>query len=231
MHILLADDDMIARMALLDVLKSLPELIAHEAADGDEAWQILSSGLQPVLCLLDVRMPGLDGMGLLRKLREEVHLRDIPVIFISAASDKDTVVDSIKLKAASYIVKPFTPAETYKRIQQVLEESKNWRIEPLADALKRLSINKGRYVTYLEALITQTQDVQQSLKQANEIINQSVLERIKTSCITLGLWHGTRIVDAITDTRDTRSEMFSEGTLLGHLTQHLHSYRDQLLAK
>ena len=68
MKILIAEDDELSRMLLRDILEKEPGYEVIEAADGQAAWKLLEDGLTPDLCILDVMMPFLDGIGLLKKI-------------------------------------------------------------------------------------------------------------------------------------------------------------------
>lgn len=91
------------------------------ARDGGEALEKIRSEL-PDLVLLDIMMPVLDGFGVLQQLKADPHLRDIPVIIISAANDLDNVVKGIKQGAEDYLPKPFEPTLLHARITASLEK-------------------------------------------------------------------------------------------------------------
>ena len=91
------------------------------ARDGGEALETIRREL-PDLVLLDIMMPVLDGFGVLEQLKAEPHLRDIPVIIISAANDFDYVVKGIQRGAEDYLPKPFEPTLLHARITASLEK-------------------------------------------------------------------------------------------------------------
>ena len=74
MQVLIADDDMISRMALVDVLSAMDSVKISQADSGDKAWQMLLDGFQPDLCCFDVRMPGISGLELFRRLPAQAAL-------------------------------------------------------------------------------------------------------------------------------------------------------------
>jgi DNA-binding response OmpR family regulator len=87
-----------------------------EAADGAAALEILARH-QPALVVLDIMLPGVDGLSVLRRLRATT---DIPVILLTArASEVDRIV-GLELGADDYVVKPFSPRELAARVRTVL---------------------------------------------------------------------------------------------------------------
>ena len=82
----------------------------HTVADGAEAIEA-ARRLRPALILTDVMMPGLDGFGLLRAVRNSPELRDIPVIMLSARAGEEARIEGLDAGADDYLVKPFTARE------------------------------------------------------------------------------------------------------------------------
>ena len=91
------------------------------ARDGGEALETIRREL-PDLVLLDIMMPVLDGFGVLARLKADPHLRDIPIIIISAANDFENVVKGIQHGAEDYLPKPFEPTLLHARITASLEK-------------------------------------------------------------------------------------------------------------
>lgn len=93
------------------------------AADGARAFHKLLEASAPDLVVLDVMMPGGDGLALCRELRAAG--RNLPVIFLTAmAEDTDRIV-GLELGADDYLTKPFNPRELLARIKAVLRRSQN----------------------------------------------------------------------------------------------------------
>ena len=99
---------------------------ARTAADGTAALAALERGAgAPVdLVLLDVMMPGLDGYEVLRRMKADPTLRDIPVLMISALDEVQSVVRCIELGAEDYLPKPFDPVLLRARIGACLEKKR-----------------------------------------------------------------------------------------------------------
>ncbi len=120
MKILVVDDDRNMRQSMKRVLE-IEGFDVTVAENGLSAQRLLENGVYH-LAVVDLRMPGLDGMGLLRWIREEG--RRLPVIVVSAYGDIDDAVSALKSGANDYIVKPFSSEEFILRIGRVLEEQK-----------------------------------------------------------------------------------------------------------
>jgi DNA-binding LytR/AlgR family response regulator len=98
--VLVVDDEPIARRRLLRMLASMDDMeVAGEAADGEEALEKIEK-LAPDVLLLDIRMPGLDGLSLARRRRAQLP----PVIFITAHAE--FAVEAFASEAVDYLLKP-----------------------------------------------------------------------------------------------------------------------------
>jgi CheY-like chemotaxis protein/AraC-like DNA-binding protein len=107
--ILLIDDSVMELRVLIDMLSARKwrTVVSFAGLDGFRKAQLK----QPDLILLDVRMPGLDGFGTLRRLKADPRTQSIPVIFLTAADDKADRLLGLSLGAVDYIVKPFVSEE------------------------------------------------------------------------------------------------------------------------
>jgi len=96
----------------------------HAVADGQAALELLGRQTMPPieLVLLDVMMPGLDGYEVLRRLKGDATLRELPVLMISALDEVGSVVRCIELGAEDYLPKPFDPVLLRARIGACLEK-------------------------------------------------------------------------------------------------------------
>jgi adenylate cyclase len=113
-HILIVDDDALNRRLLT---KSL-ENDGHRATDVDNGFAALSAleSERPDLVLLDIVMPGLDGIEVLERMKADADLRHIPVIMISGVDDTESVVRCLESGAEDILPKPFDPAILRARI-------------------------------------------------------------------------------------------------------------------
>ena len=117
--ILIIDDN----PANIGLLSEALERQGHEilaAADGESGFRIAGMA-KPALILLDVMMPLLDGMATCRKLKMTDVTRDIPVIFITARHDTESVLSGFRSGAVDYIHKPFHMEEVLSRVETHLQ--------------------------------------------------------------------------------------------------------------
>jgi DNA-binding response OmpR family regulator len=91
-----------------------------EAVDGEEALARAYDS-QPVLVLLDVMMPGVDGFDVCRRLRSDVRTHRLPIVFVSAIDDIKHRNELLKLGADDCIKKPIGPRELITRLRGVME--------------------------------------------------------------------------------------------------------------
>src|SRR5512146_3061225 len=119
-NILVVDDE----PSMLRYIQTLLELESYRvdtAADGPEGVRRLQEGTAPDLVLLDVLMPGMDGLETLQKLREIQP--QLKVIMLSCVSDTRKVVQAIRSGAQDYLTKPFQKADLQQAMEQVLGRS------------------------------------------------------------------------------------------------------------
>ena len=119
-RVLIADDDNVVR----DVVRRYLErdgLDVSVARDGNEAQQILGSE-QIDVAVLDVMMPGPDGLALCRQLRERGGY-SIPVILLTALGEEEDRIAGLEAGADDYLVKPFSPRELALRVRSVLRRT------------------------------------------------------------------------------------------------------------
>ena len=120
-HILVVEDDPDIRELLAYSLGKEGYLIG-QAASGEAAWKYLGEAL-PDLLLLDVMLPGMDGLELLRKMKSDQSYRTIPIILASAKGEETDVVAGLELGAEDYIIKPFSPRVLTARVRTALRRS------------------------------------------------------------------------------------------------------------
>lgn len=114
--ILICDDEADIRSAL-KIYLSGEEYRILEAENGKEAIEIIESGEEVHLLLMDIMMPVMDGIHALRKLRESSN---IPVILLTAKSQDTDKIFGLNAGADDYIVKPFNPIEVIARVKSHL---------------------------------------------------------------------------------------------------------------
>lgn len=119
-HLLLVDDDRLILATLSQGLQDVGYRVSC-AESAEEAQDLLTSGLRPDLALLDVRLPGADGLSLAARLCELDH---IPFVMLSAYSDEATVQRAASLGALGYLVKPLDTAGIRPTLEAALQRSR-----------------------------------------------------------------------------------------------------------
>jgi two-component system, OmpR family, response regulator MtrA len=116
--ILVADDD----EDILALVKAVLERSGHEVvtvADGAEALATLHTR-KPDLAVLDITMPQVDGLEVLRRLRADAETAALPVVLLSAQAQEADIERGFVTGASAYIKKPFSPRELATRVAQLL---------------------------------------------------------------------------------------------------------------
>jgi len=118
-QVLVVDDEPMVREVVARYLER-DGLSVHETGDGTDALEWLAEH-QPDLVVLDIMLPGTDGLSILRSLRST---SDVPVILLSARVDEVDRVLGLELGADDYLIKPFSPRELAARVRTVLRRSR-----------------------------------------------------------------------------------------------------------
>ena len=107
-----------------DVLRSYLEMNDYDvtlATDGMAGWEAFRKNTGFNLCILDVMMPKKDGFTLAKEIREKD--KNVPIIFLTAKTMKDDIIQGFKIGADDYIQKPFNSDELILRIKAVLKRT------------------------------------------------------------------------------------------------------------
>ena len=123
-------------------------LEARGFADGGEFWEALETE-RPELVLLDVMLPGEDGVAILKRLRSDERYREIPVIMATAKGTEFDKVQSLDLGADDYITKPFGMMEMVSRVKAVLRRSQPKQSAPLLK-LKGLTLDENQHTVTID---------------------------------------------------------------------------------
>lgn len=123
MKILIVEDNDVNRVLLRDVL-ALLEAEIHEAAGGQEAIA-LSRALRPDLILMDVQLPGLDGIEATRILKADPETMDIPVVAISSYAFEREKKSFLEAGGSGYITKPIDLEEVFRVVKEFAGEKRS----------------------------------------------------------------------------------------------------------
>jgi two-component system OmpR family response regulator len=118
-HILVVDDDREIRISVAEYLRTRGFRVSV-AADGKELDRVLATA-SPDLIVLDIMMPGEDGLSVCKRLQESSQ---IPIILLTALTDSSDRIVGLELGADDYVSKPFDPRELVARIRSVLRRSR-----------------------------------------------------------------------------------------------------------
>jgi phosphoserine phosphatase RsbU/P len=144
--ILIVDDEPINVMIANKILqKKGYETVT--AKNGQEALDVISS--QPIdLILLDIMMPEMSGFEVCSKLQEDDKTKDIPVIFLTAVTDKDSIVKGFETGGKDYLTKPFNTPELLARVKthaelKLARDKQQHLIEELKKAISEIKTLSG----------------------------------------------------------------------------------------
>jgi AmiR/NasT family two-component response regulator len=171
--VLVAEDETIIRLDLRAQLEDADYVVCGEATNGHEAVALARS-LQPDFAVLDVKMPGLDGIEAAKMILAE---RPIPILMLTAYSDEELVRRAVKAGVYAYLVKPFratdlmpaieTAIARYDEMQALREETTS-----LADALAaRKAIERAKGLLMEREGLTEA-DAFARLRRASQISGQ-----------------------------------------------------------
>lgn len=113
-RILIVEDAPANIQTLMTVLRQKGYQVSV-ATNGKQALDVLDS-LRPDLILLDIMMPEMDGFETCSRIKQSPHLRDIPIIFLTAKTETEDILRGFELGAVDYVAKPFHPHELLARV-------------------------------------------------------------------------------------------------------------------
>ena len=119
-RVVIAEDEAIIRLDLKEILTSAGYEVVGESGRGDEAVQLVAEH-RPDLAILDIKMPGMDG---LRAAREITSRYQVAVILMTAFSQRDLIEEARDAGVAAYLVKPFQARELLPAVAGVLSRAR-----------------------------------------------------------------------------------------------------------
>jgi DNA-binding response OmpR family regulator len=148
--ILIVDDDPRNVQVLAVMLAADYEIIV--AADGEKALAAVAE-TAPDLILLDIMMPGMDGIAVCRKLKSNRATAVIPVIFLTALAQSDNIVRGFEAGAVDYVTKPFRKEELLARIKTHVQLRQLQSLLPICAYCHKIRDDKGDW-EQIEAYIS-----------------------------------------------------------------------------
>lgn len=120
MKILIVDDFSTMRRIVKNLLRDLGFNDTTEADDGQTALPMLKTGKFDFL-VTDWNMPGMDGLTLLKEVRADENLKDMPVLMVTAEAKREQIVVAAQAGVNGYVVKPFTAVTLKEKIEKIFE--------------------------------------------------------------------------------------------------------------
>jgi two-component system chemotaxis response regulator CheY len=121
MKFLIVDDFSTMRRIVRNLLKEIGYAQADEAEDGAAGLaKLRGGGFQFVAC--DINMPNMNGLEMLRQVRADPALKDIPVLMVTAEAKKEDIINAAQCGASGYIVKPFTRATLEEKLTKIIDK-------------------------------------------------------------------------------------------------------------
>ncbi|MBI4370327.1 MAG: response regulator, partial [Elusimicrobia bacterium] len=108
------DEETIRHVVARAVVKVAPQIQVHEAADGFMAGRKITQ-LNPMIVVLDLRLPGVDGFEVCRMIRQDAHLSEVKILAISGYADDAMKSKILKAGADDFMAKPFDNKELIER--------------------------------------------------------------------------------------------------------------------
>ena len=159
LRVLIADDDPIIRLDLKQMLENLEYEVVAEAGDGQQAVK-LARETNPDICILDVKMPVMDGIDAVNILTEE---NIAPAILLTAYSDRELVDRAKAAGVFAYLVKPFKPSDLPPAIEVARSRYEqntalNTEVQTLQDRLEaRKLVDRAKGILMEEHKITEAE--------------------------------------------------------------------------
>ena len=120
MKILVVDDFSTMRRIIKNLLRELGFSNIAEADDGTTALPMLQKGDFDFL-VTDWNMPGMEGIDLLKAIREDPNLSALPVLMVTAVSKREQIIEAAEAGVNGYVVKPFTAQTLMEKIDKIFE--------------------------------------------------------------------------------------------------------------
>ncbi|MBQ7599423.1 MAG: EAL domain-containing protein, partial [Clostridia bacterium] len=118
-RVLVAEDEYINRILLENILKDDYDVIM--VSDGEEALDVMKSSHKPSIVLLDLQMPKLNGLELLRIMESDEELSRIPVLVQTSSQEHKDEIECLQLGAVDFVSKPYNPEVLKARVERVIE--------------------------------------------------------------------------------------------------------------
>lgn len=144
------DDEDIAELVRINLIQE--GYAARRAVTGEQALEMIKKE-PPQLILLDLMLPGIDGLEVCRRIKKTEKLREIPIIFLTAKGEEQDIVQGLELGADDYVTKPFSPKVLTARVKTILRRSRGQAETQVSQDILRVHdfvIHPGRHEVLLQ---------------------------------------------------------------------------------
>jgi len=203
--ILIIDDVSINIKILVDLLSDKYDVII--ALSGLEALEVLKQS--PIdLILLDIMMPNIDGYEVCKKLKQNDKTKNIPIIFITAKIDEDSIEKAYEVGGVDYVTKPFKPRELLARVKMQLDLQETIKHLEYISSYDQLTniYNRRKFFELAELLFKNEKE--------NLYAVMIDIDRFKNINDTYGHDIGDKVISILAK---TLSDMIDENSVLGRL--------------
>ena len=179
-YTILVVDDVMTNVLLLQVLLDKEGFNVVTANDGQAAIEIIRKDV-PDLILLDINMPNMDGFEVIREVKKYSLYREIPVIFLTAMNDVDSIVKGFRLGGSDYITKPFNKEELMARIVHQLSLLAAKRIiVKRTHVLKKTILDRDKMYSVIACLLYTSHELPHLFLIFNPYIKRCIFGTLKS---------------------------------------------------
>lgn len=121
--VLIVDDSMTARLAVVDLLRDFTGLQLLEAQDGNDGMQKLEKNPDIALVLSDINMPWMNGLEMVKKMKDRKELKNIPVCLLTTESSNESLAEAKKMGVNAFLVKPIRKEQLVAVVSTYIDEA------------------------------------------------------------------------------------------------------------
>lgn len=195
MLILIAEDNTVSRATLRGILELQEGWTVVEAEDGEAAWSKLDRGPRFNLCMLDISMPKIDGLALLKRMRGDKRFAHTPVMLITSDRQRSTVLTAANYNISAYIIKPYEPAKIVAQVMKLPSTSKDKDTTPILvtdpkEISGRFNLTPAQYIDEMLHLIIELRyavdSTRENIIKGNALEVDQYISVMRDSCDRLG---------------------------------------------